>query len=215
MKLNIIRITFLFFFSFLAGILPAQQVNVFPNIQYFTSDDGLSQNEITCIVQDRKGFLWIGTRGGLNRYDGTNFKIFQNEIGNTNSLVNNSVESLFEDSKGNIWIGTKSNGLSKYNPELDLFEHFQHNALDSITIGGNRIIALSEGQRGDIWAGSWDNGVTIIHSDNQIYQHLLPETRIRSMCLSSDSTMWLAGSDGFVCLHSRGPPSRSIPSRTR
>ena len=106
--------------------IPAQEAPAFSNIQYLNSDDGLSQSEVTCLLQDRQGFLWIGTRGGLNRYDGHTFRIFQNQIGNANSLINNSIESLFEDSKGNIWIGTKSNGLSCYDPEFDRFEHFQY-----------------------------------------------------------------------------------------
>ena len=86
--INFIFLTFYIFNSF------GQQNNYFSNIQYLTSDDGLSQNEITSIIQDQKGFVWIGTRAGLNRYDGTSFKEFQNEIGNPNSLINNSIEVL-------------------------------------------------------------------------------------------------------------------------
>ena len=150
----------------LSNLLPrtqlAQEVSYFPNIQYITSDNGLSQSEVTAIIQDRQGFLWIGTRGGLNRFDGTNFKIFQNEIGNANSLINNSIESLFEDSKGRIWIGTKSNGVSCYDPEYDQFEHFQYHPQDTNSIGGNRVISIAESPTGEIWIGTWGNGLTII-----------------------------------------------------
>ena len=100
----------------------AQKPDHFPNIRYITSDEGLSQNEVTSILQDKKGFLWVGTRGGLNKYDGNTIKVYQNELGNSNSLSNNSVETLFEDSNGLIWIGTKSNGVSIYNPKFDRFE---------------------------------------------------------------------------------------------
>jgi len=65
----------------------AQQSESFSNIKYITSDDGLSQSEVTSILQDKKGFLWIGTRGGLNRYDGNMIKVFQNEIENKIFLV--------------------------------------------------------------------------------------------------------------------------------
>src|SRR5690554_6913669 len=70
---------------------------------FLTVEEGLSHNEVTSIVQDQDGFIWIGTRGGLNRYDGYEFKIFNQVPGDTNSLVNPSVESLFVDSKGNLW----------------------------------------------------------------------------------------------------------------
>jgi len=65
-------------------------------------------------MQDSKGYLWIGTNDGLNRYDGYNFKIFRNIPGEKNSLVENTINSLHEDQDGNIWISTNG-GLCRYN----------------------------------------------------------------------------------------------------
>jgi ligand-binding sensor domain-containing protein len=79
---------------------------------FLTVEEGLSQNEVTSVVQDQDGFIWIGTRGGLNRYDGYEFKVFNQVPGDSNSLANPSIETLFTDGKGNIWIGTKSGGLN-------------------------------------------------------------------------------------------------------
>lgn len=70
--------------------------------------DGLSDSDVNCIIQDRKGFLWIGTESGLNRYDGYEFKVFKNNQNDPGSLPYNSIWSLYEDRAGYIWIGTKN-----------------------------------------------------------------------------------------------------------
>ncbi|MFK7920638.1 MAG: two-component regulator propeller domain-containing protein [Bacteroidia bacterium] len=186
------------------GTLWSQSSVRFPNLRYLTTDEGLSQNEVTCILQDRMGFLWIGTRGGLNRYDGYEFKVYQNEVGNPNSLVNNSIESLFEDSQGRIWVGTKSNGLSCYYPDRDKFEHYQVGNESKKGISGNRIIALAEGSRGDIWVGTWQNGLSIIPSGTGEIRHLMGSTRVEDIAQTQDGTMWLATDKGLFHFSSQG-----------
>src|SRR5210317_769320 len=107
------RLLLILVLLFFAGFVSGQQ-ELLKN--FLTVENGLSHNEVTSIVQDKDGFIWIGTRGGLNRYDGYEFEIYNQIPGDSNSLVNPSIESLFVDSRGNIWIGTKSGGVSKYNP---------------------------------------------------------------------------------------------------
>ena len=64
------------------------------------------------------GFIWIGTDNGLNRFDGTNFKVYRHQQNKSNSISDNSIWSLYEDREGNIWIGTKGGTLNKYFPSI-------------------------------------------------------------------------------------------------
>ena len=87
-------------------------------------NEGLSQSTVNCVIQDRLGFIWIGTQDGLNKYDGHKFKHYKNSVTDTNSIPDNFVQSLFEDSKGNIWIGTYGNGLAILNPKTNHIKRF-------------------------------------------------------------------------------------------
>ncbi|MGZ6519901.1 MAG: ligand-binding sensor domain-containing protein, partial [Bacteroidia bacterium] len=81
-----------------------------------TINNGLINNEVTAIHQDKYGFLWLGTRGGLDRYDGYDFKLIGHNPQLKNTLTNQSVEAIAEDEfQGILWIGTKSGGLNSYN----------------------------------------------------------------------------------------------------
>ena len=87
-------------------------------------DEGLSQGETYRIIKDAEGFLWIGTRYGLNRFDGNSFKVYTHQRNNNSSLIANDVTlGLVEDSLHNIWIGTQK-GLSRYNIKTEDFTNF-------------------------------------------------------------------------------------------
>ncbi|HAP61566.1 MAG TPA: hypothetical protein DCR93_19395, partial [Cytophagales bacterium] len=86
-------------------------------------EDGLSQVGVLDIVQDRKGFMWIATRDGLNRYDGQNFVVYRKKRGDTTSLNHNRIWSLAQDLEGNIWVGTNY-GLAKYSYQTNRFTQY-------------------------------------------------------------------------------------------
>ena len=95
---------FLLFFQLLA---PDTSFAGHPVSAWLGIDQGLSNNFVRCIYQDKNGFMWFGTYDGLNRYDGYEFKIFRNNFKNNRSLINNWINAIGEDAKGNLWIGTR------------------------------------------------------------------------------------------------------------
>ncbi len=100
----------LYILAFLTS-LSFSQSNI--SFEKFSTEQGLSQNSIMRILQDSRGFLWICTYDGLNRYDGYQFNIFRNIPGDSTSLSNNRILSICEDKSGDIWIGTYGGGLNK------------------------------------------------------------------------------------------------------
>lgn len=122
------KINFLVYFIFLNSLLFAQSKE-FQNLEKnrhdftfssYTTDNGLSNNKINCFFQDSRGFMWIGTAIGLNRFDGLSFKTYHFVSADSNTLSDNRIHSIVEDSTGNLWILT-GNQISLYNREKDIF----------------------------------------------------------------------------------------------
>lgn len=91
----------------------------------YNTTNGLSNNRVYSILQDKQGFLWFGTLDGLNRFDGYSFTIYRNIPLDSLSLQNNRIVNMFEDSKGGLWLLTKKNGISCFNPETEQFRHYK------------------------------------------------------------------------------------------
>lgn len=112
---------------------------------------GLSQGLINDMIQDKEGFIWIATKGGLNRYDGYTFKIFTNDPQDTSSISSNAVSNLLEDSQGRIWIGTYDGGVNVYNKKTGRFLRIAKKSGDLSGLSSNRIIsAMIELPNGNI-----------------------------------------------------------------
>ncbi|WP_333820678.1 two-component regulator propeller domain-containing protein [Ohtaekwangia sp.] len=103
------------------GILNAQSTLEKIKFSRIETAAGLSNYRVTSILQDSRGFLWIGTDDGLNRFDGYDFKIYRYHIGDTTSLLKNSINRIYEDSRGVIWVATHHGGLHVYNRDRDNF----------------------------------------------------------------------------------------------
>ena len=102
----------------------------------FQIEDGLSQNSGFALLQDRQGYIWIGTQEGLNRYDGYNFKVYRKEIDNENMLGTNLVSCITEDKDGNLWIGTDDDGIYFF----DLFNSLNLPSICSLIARGSDCI---------------------------------------------------------------------------
>jgi len=130
-KINIpFRFLIISFFSIVS--IQAQT----PEIEYLGIENGLSNNAVTSIYQDYKGFMWFGTYDGLNRYDGYEFKVFRNVIGDTNSLHFNHVTAIAGDAYHNIWVGGQK-GVSifnQYNSDFSAPEYFPANSSTPIKL---------------------------------------------------------------------------------
>jgi signal transduction histidine kinase/ligand-binding sensor domain-containing protein/DNA-binding response OmpR family regulator len=127
-----------------------------PNFQFqrINSELGLSANTVTRITQDSKGFLWIGTLEGLNRYDGYNFKIFKHNPDYSTSIGANSIYSIFEDKSGTLWIGTFDGGLNKFDSDKEVFIRYVNDEKDHNSISNNKVYAICEDGNNSLWVGT-------------------------------------------------------------
>jgi hypothetical protein len=122
-------------------------------VSHWTTENGLPQNSVTALAQTPDGYLWVGTFGGLARFDGMNFTIFNS--GNTPALHSNRISSLHLGRSGKFWIGTEDGAVVTYQQgEFRLFKQLQQD-----TRGTKVARTIYENQRGDVWVGMDDVGL--------------------------------------------------------
>ncbi len=116
------RLSILVVFLLFISLITRSQQYFFTN---YPIEKGLSQSVVNCVFQDSRGYIWVGTQNGLNRFDGYHFEIYSYSPDDTNSLSNSWIYSIDEDRQGNLWIGTKG-GLNKLTYKEKHFEHVKY-----------------------------------------------------------------------------------------
>jgi signal transduction histidine kinase/ligand-binding sensor domain-containing protein/DNA-binding response OmpR family regulator len=130
----------------------SQSIN--PRFAHFTINDGLSQSLVYAITQGPQGFMWFGTKDGLDRFDGYEFKTYYHDPFDPSSISGNAVSALFTDSKGRLWIGTLHGGLDLYDRDNDWFIHYLASQMNGATIN-----VITEDSSGNLWVGTYGNGI--------------------------------------------------------
>ncbi|MEI6950497.1 two-component regulator propeller domain-containing protein [Paraflavisolibacter sp. H34] len=140
-----------------------------PVVHYLGSDKGLSNNSVNTIFQDHNGFLWFGTYDGLNRYDGYQFRVFRNIIGDTTSLPSNNINSIAEDGDRNLWVGGHK-GISIYTPSTARFAPARF-----VLLNGQQVTALNDNSNiirtlkdGTVLAGTQHHGLFVFPKGAQV-----------------------------------------------
>ncbi|MDP3830972.1 MAG: two-component regulator propeller domain-containing protein, partial [Ignavibacteriaceae bacterium] len=173
-------------------------------MDYLTIDNGLSQNYIFTIYQDKKGFLWIGTKDGLNRFDGYGFRCYRFNPFDSTSLSGNNVSVVFEDSKERLWIGTNGGGLNLFNRFTETFKHFK-TGQNETSLSSNFISSLYESSDGFIWVGTDDGGLNRLDPStdsvkrftfNQSDPFSISSNFISGISESKDGLLWIATAQG-------------------
>lgn len=181
----------LFFLLLSIGALKAQQYSFI----HHGVEEGLSQSVVNTIVQDKDGYLWIGTMSGLNRFDGKSFKLFDQK----DSLAENWISASFEDSKGNLWFGHWAGGLSVFNWERQAISNYnfaQYSDFKSIT-------SFAEDSAGNIYIGTDGNGLMYLNtSTNEVFtfnkEGRLSSNYILDLAFDDQQRLWIATDRGIT-----------------
>ena len=176
-------------------------------VNHFGTDDGMSSSIVTCINQDQDGFIWVGTRNGLNRFDGNNFKIYSNteQLNEDGSLPANLVMSMCIDADNRLYIGTNA-GLSYYNPELDKIHNYKFDStscLYHVNIQARELVADSNGA---VYIGGLNGLVHFNPESNTVEYYSLNESGINNLTvddvyLASDGRLWFGSVAGLGVLN--------------
>src|SRR4051812_8224434 len=115
---------------------------------------GPAPEAVTALLQDAAGFVWVGSREGLFRYDGFSFRIFRHDPADARSLPDNAIRTLYEDRAGTLWIGTNAGGLARLDRATWTFDRFRHDEADPRSLSYDSVYAIAEDRSGDLWIGT-------------------------------------------------------------
>jgi len=155
--------------------------------KHYQTNDGLSHNSVRSIIQDKKGFIWVGTRSGLNRFDGYTFKTYKNKADKFGYVGNDIITCLAEDQKGMIWVGT-GRGVFKFNPVLETFTK-----LKSIKGFINHLLV---DKKNNIWIIA---DAKLFQYHQQLKQTLSYQISASCMAIDSNENIWFGNNEGIVC----------------
>lgn len=166
--------------------------------------DGLSIYSVTALLQDRQGFLWVGTVDGLNRYDGYEFKVFRNNSRDSTSLSSDyiNVGGLAEDEQGFIWIGTRY-GLNKLDPATGKFKRYYLGKNGKSSLNGNVVFEILPDNAGRLWVATPEGLIELDVETGHITRHDTlangdPLGIVLSLVMDNQGQIWMGGEKGLL-----------------
>ena len=190
------RAVFLFFLL----ISVAQAAPLSLRFEHLGVEQGLTQESVTSILQDKHGYMWLGTQAGLNRYDGYRVTNYKNDPSNPLSMQDNYVQALHVDPAGQLWVGNKG-GLDRYDPVTQAFTH----VLTNLSVTG----IVDDGKQG-LWISTADG---LRHLDLPGAQvRVLPhaDDHIGAMARDQHGNLWLGTARGLELLAAGSTQLRQI-----
>lgn len=173
-------------------------------LRHISTVDGLSENTVYCIEQDRYGFMWFGTQTGLNQYDGYRFTVYRNDPRDSTSLSHDYINALHEDPQGVLWIGTNAGGLNRFNRFQNRFDVFRNDPEDSTSLPNDYVQCLFTDRDGRFWVGT-AAGLACMQSGSGSFRILLRGYSIRSVYEDARGRLWVGTSlNGLFRLDSDG-----------
>ncbi len=178
--------------------------SVVPIIKQLSINEGISNSRITTIFQDSRGFLWVGTQDGLNRYDGYEFREYKHDPLDSATISGNFIQSIIETPNGDIWVGTKDNGIAIWNRKTNSFSSLYSVLPENMQLSESDIHGMAE-NNGFVWAVTPNYLVKISISLDMIaeynhYNNVFKSGRYNSypVVFRNDGEVWIGSKDGLL-----------------
>lgn len=182
------------------NVAKAQNTNKFIHL---TSEDGLIDDVVFSIFQDSQGYIWIGTAGGLQKFDGYNFTTFKQDYNNVNSKIQeNVVRHITETSDGTILIGTRGGGISRYK-NGNLLSPIRHNPKDNNSLINDYVEDILEDKEGGLWIATREGLDYLKNGQFTHFKHIkndltsLSNNNVFSLCLDHQNNLWVGTVNGL------------------
>ncbi|WP_345948911.1 two-component regulator propeller domain-containing protein [Mucilaginibacter sp. PAMB04274] len=184
------------------GITYAQDNSL--KFSHINISQGMSNSTIEAIFQDYRGFIWFGTRDGINRYDGYQMTIYKNSVQNIGSISDNYIRCIGGDNRHAIWVGT-GNGLNRFDAENNKFIRFNNVLGNNHSISGNKINCIFNDRSGEMWVGTADGRINLYNPSSNSFTRFSPFEKYRGAtvgevtCLLEDKKggFWVGSTQGL------------------
>ncbi|NML62098.1 response regulator [Massilia sp. RP-1-19] len=202
----------------LFGMLVAASQAVAPartlRFEHLSVDQGLAQESVLAIAQDRDGFMWFGSQAGLSRFDGYRVVVYRHQIDNPKSLVNNWVRVLHVDERGDLWIGTDG-GIDRFDPNTNAFTHYLLQETVRRGNGNRHIRAITDAGNNGLWIATSDGLQHLdIATGKFTVWHKVPgdptslsDNQVDALAVDASGRLWVGTAGG---LDSLAPGARSF-----
>jgi len=148
-------------------------------------------------MQDSRGFMWVGTRQGLNRFDGHQFRVFYHDPLDTGTVSSNFIQDIFEDSKKNLWIATIDGGFNKFDREKNSFKQYIHQPDNPNSVAGNNVSKIVEDRTGKLWIAT-NEGVNLFDPEDNRFIRFSHDINDPTTLSENNTTTVFADSQGDI-----------------
>ena len=187
----------------------------FFHFQNLSIEEGLTQSTVYAIMQDKEGFMWFGTRDGLNLYDGIEIRTFRTQPGKPNTLSHPNIRAIAQDHNGIIWLGTDGGGLNRFNTHNETFDNYilplqdlnSPSSDNETNRSANQIVSLVIDQEGILWVGHRHVGLSRFNPATETFHKIgngsghstqsVPEGTIWALETDTFGRIWVANEQGL------------------